>query len=173
MTRLRIVLSLFTVAAAAGCGSTVDRPSAVKVMNAALGGTIAADGQVVSADWTPTGGAVDVTLTNKVGSGSAHIVGAVQHANGVVDTKLDVTFSNWNDPIAGITLDGALHEAGTFSTVLPLAGKVSLDGALVSSGAVAATVDFDLQGSYSPSGFSIKGDVGGQSMNASFSVSAP
>src|SRR5262249_53064756 len=162
MTRVQLVVSLCALAVTAGCGSTVDHPSAVKVMNAALGGTIAADGQVVNANWTPTGGNVDVTLTNPVGSGSAHIVGPLQHANGAVSTTLDVTFTQWHDPVANITLDGALHEAGTFSTVAPLTGDVKLDGALTSTGSVAATVDFDLHGSYAPTGFSVTGDVGGQ-----------
>jgi hypothetical protein len=173
MTRLQLFVSLCALASAAGCGSSVDHASAVKVMNSALGGTIAADGQIVKADWTPTGGAVDVTLTNPVGSGSAHVLGTLQHGNGAVSTTLDVTFTKWNDPIAGITLDGALHEAGTFSTVAPLTGDVKLDGALATTGSVAATVDFDLHGSYAPTGFSVSGDVGGNSMNASFSISAP
>lgn len=157
----------------AGCGSTVDHPSAVKVMNSALGGTIAADGQVVSTDWTPTGGDVDVTLTNPVGSGSAHVVGTLSKGSGAVSETVDVTFTQWHDPVANLTLDGALHEAGNFATVAPLAGDVVLDGALTASGSVDAKVDVDLKGSYSPSGFSVAGDVGGQSLSASFSISAP
>ncbi len=171
MRTLASFVPLFALAA--GCGSTVDHPSAVKVMNAAIGGTISADGQIVSADWTPTGGDVDITLTNPIASGNAHIVGTLAHGSDGVTTTLDVTFVHWSDPVANLTLDGALHEAGSFSTVAPLAGDVKLDGALTTTGSVAAHVDFDVHGSYAPSGFSVSGDVGGQSVSASFSITAP
>ena len=173
MRRLTSLASLIALAAVAGCGNTVDHDSAVKVMNSALGATVAGDGQVVKADWTATGGDVDATLTNLAGSGSAHVTGSLHAVNGVVTTALDVSLTSWHDALANITLDGTLHEAGSFSAVAPLAGNVTLDGALAATGAVNATVDFDLQGSYSPIGFAIKGDVGGNGMSASFGVTGP
>ena len=174
MTRLHLMLQLVSLVGLtlAGCGgATVDHPSAVKVMNAALGATMSADGKVVNANATPTSAQVDITLTNPLGSGTAQVAGAVANNAGVVSTTLDVTFSHWTDPVANVTLDGALHEAGSFSTVAPLAGDVKLTGALAASGAVNGAVDFDLAGSYGPGGLSISGDVGGQSMSSSFTVS--
>lgn len=172
MLRLTLLGSVCLLAMAAGCSKPVDHDSAVKVMNSALTGTIAADGQVVSVDWTKTAGHVDLVVTNTLGNGSAHVVGTIEHNGSVTTTSVDVTFDAWTDPVHHVTLDGALHEAGTFSAPLPLAGDVTLTGALVASGSVDATVDFDLHGSYSPSGFAVKGDIGGNAVNASFQVSA-
>ena len=175
MLRLRLLtlgsVSLFALAS--GCSNGVDHASAVKVMSSALTGTVAADGQTVSADWTASGGQVHATLTNPAGSGTADVAGTVTKSGNTTSETIDVTFHAWSDPVNHVTLDGALHEAGTFSSPLPLTGDVTLSGALSASGDVNATVDFDLHGSYSPSGFSVTGDVGGQSMNGSFQVSAP
>ena len=169
---LLTVGSLSLLAMASGCSNGVDHASAVKVMSSALTGTVAADGQTVSADWTASGGQVHATLTNPVGSGTADVSGTVTKNGSTTSETIDVTFHAWNDPVNHVTLDGSLHEAGTFSSPLPLSGDVSLTGALAVSGDVDATVDFDLHGSYSPSGFSVTGDVGGQSMNGSFQVAA-
>jgi hypothetical protein len=173
MLRLTMLGSLCLIALAAGCGSSVDHDSAVKVMNSALTGTIAADGQVVHVDWTGSNGNVDVTLTNTLGTGTAHVVGTVTRNGNTTTESIDVTFTQWHDNIHNVTLDGTLHEAGTFSAPLPLSGDVTVTGAVAASGSVNATVDFDLHGSYSPTGFAVKGDVGGNVLNASFNVSAP
>jgi hypothetical protein len=162
MLRLTSIGSVLLLALASGCGGGVDHASAVKVMNSALTGTIAADGATVSVQLAPNGGHVDATV-NSLGGGSAHVVGTVVRANGVLTTNVDVTFKDWIDPLAHVTLNGALHEAGTFSSPLPLAGDVEISGALAATGDVNATVDFDLHGKYSLSGFSVTGEVGGQS----------
>ncbi len=173
MLRLTIVGSLGLLALAGGCSNNnVDHASAVKVMSSALTGTVAADGQVVTVDWTGSAGHVDVALTNTVGMGSAHVTGSVVHNGNLIDETVDVAFDNWTDPVEHVTLNGTLHEAGTFSAPLPLDGNVSLTGALAASGAVDATVDFDLHGSYSPTSFTVNGDVGGNAI-ASFQISAP
>jgi hypothetical protein len=172
MLRLLSLGSLLAFALAAGCSNGVDHASAVKVMNSALTGTVAADGQVVSVDWTAAGGHLDVAVTNLAGSGSAQVAGTVVRNGAVTSTTLDVTFHDWTDPLSHVTLNGSLHEAGTFSSPLPLVGDVQLSGALAATGDVVATVDFDLHGSYSPTGFSVTGDVGGQSMSGGVQISA-
>ena len=170
MTRLMMLGSLCLLALAAGCGNSVDHDQAVTVMSSALTGTVAADGQVVNVDWTKAGGQVDVMLTNHAGSGTAQLTGSVVRNGSVTTTTVDVAFQNWNDPIHNVTLNGTLHEAGTFSAPLPLAGDVTLTGALAATGSVTATVDFDVHGTYSPTGFAVKGDVGGNSIDVQVAV---
>jgi hypothetical protein len=164
MLRLTSLGSLFLVALASGCGNNVDHASAVKVMNSALSGTIAAGGQVVSVETNANGGTVDASLTNLLGGGTAHVTGTVTHNGNMTTIDVDVTFKDWTDPLAHVTLNGALHEAGTFASPLPTAGDIDLSGALAVTGDVNATVDFDLHGKYSPTGLSVNGDVGGQSI---------
>ena len=173
MLRLISIGSICAIALAAGCSNHVDHDSAVTVMSSALTGTVAADGQVVHVDWTSAGGHVDVALTNTAGSGSAQVVGTVTKNASTTSESIDVTFNQWHDAIHNVTLDGTLHEAGTFSAPLPLSGDVTLTGAVAASGSVNATVDFDLKGSYSPSGFAVNGDVGGNVINASLQIAAP
>ena len=156
--------SILLIGLACGCGNNVDHASAVKVMSSALTGTVAADGQLVSVTLNPAGGHVEATLNNLVGTGTATVTGTVTHNGNLTTTNVDVTFKDWSDPVAHVTLNGALHEAGTFSSPLPLAGDVELTGALAATGDVNATVDFDLHGKYSLSGFSVTGSVGGQSL---------
>ena len=176
MIRLRplhpVVLagSLALTLAAAGCGNSVDHDSAVKVMNLALSGTIAADGQVVSVNVQPNGGTVTAALTNPLGKGTATIDGSLLVANNVTTTKLDVALDDWEAPLQNLTLHGSLHEAGDFSSPLPLIGDVTLKGALEASGDINATVDFDLHGTYSLTGFKVTGDVGGQSMGSGIEI---
>jgi hypothetical protein len=172
MLRLLTLGSLFLFALTSGCGNSVDHASAVKVMGSALTATVAADGQVASVDWNASGGHLDVALTNKAGSGSAQVTGTVVRNGSVTSTTLDVTLKDWTDPLNHVTLNGSLHEVGTFSAPLPLAGDVQLNGALAATGDVVATVDFDLHGTYAPTGFSVTGDVGGQSMSGGFQISA-
>lgn len=172
MHRLLAPAPLLLLALAAGCGDHVDHASAVKVMNSALTGTVAADGQVVNVDWTAQGGHVDVALTNKAGTGTAQISGTVVRNGSTTTETVDVAFKDWSDPLNRVTLNGTLHEAGTFSAPVPLTGDVTVTGALASTGDVVATVDFDLHGTYAPTGFSVTGDVGGNSMNGSFGISA-
>jgi hypothetical protein len=172
MLRLVSLGSVCLLALAAGCGNSVDHASAVKVMNSALTGTVTADGQLVKLDWTPSGGHLDVAVTNPVGTGSAEVVGTVTRNGNVTNETVDITFKQWNDPVHHVTLDGVLHETGAFSSPLPLSGDVQLSGALAVSGDVNATVDFDLAGNYSPSGFKISGDVGGNTIDGSFSLSS-
>jgi hypothetical protein len=172
MIRLMTIGCISLFALASGCGDHVDHASAVKVMNSALTGTVAADGQMVNVDITKNAGHVDVTLTNLAGTGSAQVTGNITRNGNTTTENVDVTFKDWSDPLNHVTLNGALHEAGTFSAPLPLSGDVTLTGALSSTGDVVATVDFDLHGTYSPTGFAVTGDVGGNSMNTSFQVSA-
>ena len=164
MTRLLKLVCILALAAA-GCGNSVDHDSAVKVMSSALTGTVAADGQMVSVDWTKSAGKVDITLTNHAGSGTAQLSGTAVRNGNVTTTNVDIAFQNWTDPVANVTLNGSLHESGTFSAPLPLTGDVTVTGALASTGSVNATVDFDLHGTYSPTGFAVKGDVGGNSID--------
>jgi hypothetical protein len=168
MLRLLALGSLFLLA----CGNGVDHASAVKVMTAALTATAAGDGQAASLDLAATGGHLDVALTNLAGTGSGHVTGTVVRNHGVTSTTVDVELTNWSDPIEHVTLDGSLHEIGSFSSSLPLVGDVQLSGALAATGDVVATVDFDLHGSYSPAGFSVTGEVGGQGMSTSVQLAA-
>ncbi|HEX4460600.1 MAG TPA: hypothetical protein VIA18_21625 [Polyangia bacterium] len=156
--------------AAAGCGNSVDHDSAVKVMNLALTGTVAADGQVVSVNLQPNGGTVTASLTNLLGKGTANIDGSLLVANNVTSTKLDVALDDWQDPLQNLTLQGSLHEVGDFTSPLPLIGDVKLTGALAASGSINATVDFDLHGTYSLTGLHVTGDVGGQSMGSGIEI---
>ncbi|HEX6838285.1 MAG TPA: hypothetical protein VF334_17030 [Polyangia bacterium] len=168
------MLRLITIAslvALAGCGSQVDHDSAVKVASSALTGTVAADGQVVHVDWSGSAGHVDVALTNPAGMGSAQVTGIVTKSGSSTTETIDVDFSDWTDPLEHVTLNGTLHEAGTFSAPLPLTGDATITGALSSSGSVNATVDFDVHGTYAPSGFAVTGDVGGNSIDVQ--VGAP
>jgi hypothetical protein len=142
----------------------------VKVTNSALTGIAAAETHVIVTNANPTGGHIDVTLTNIGGTGSAHVVGDVVKNGNVVSTKLDVTFDHWTDAETNITLDGGLHEVGTFSAPLPLSGDVEVTGALAASGSVSGTVDFDVKGSYSASGVSVNGHVGGQSIDVNLGI---
>lgn len=171
MTRLLSLTTLVVLAVASGCSSNVDHASAQKVMTSALAATVAADGQVVNANVTPTSAQVDLTLTNPTGSGSAQIVGAVNKNGTTITSAVDVTFNQWVDPIANLTLNGSLHEAGTFSSAAPIMGDIKLDGALSVSGSVNAAVDFNIDGSYGPTGLNISGQVGGQALSAGISVS--
>jgi hypothetical protein len=120
----------------------------------------------------PSGGSIDVTVTNPAGTGSAHLVGTATKTQSALTTAVDITFNKWTDAESKITLDGALHETGTFAEPLPLSGNVELSGALTASGPVSGAVDFDVKGNYSPSGFSVSGNVGGQSVSATLNVAA-
>jgi len=168
MLRLLTIGSLFVFVS--GCGNHVDHDSAVKVMNSALTATVAADGHVVALDWKPNGVQLDAALTNPAG-GNAQVSGTVERNGSVTNTKVDVAFHDWVDPVHHVTLNGTLHEVGTFTAPLPLAGDVKIDGALAVTGDVAATVDFDVHGSYGPTGFSVTGDVGGNTINGGIQIS--
>jgi hypothetical protein len=171
MLRSTALGSIWLLALAAGCGNNVDHASAVKVMNLALTGTVAADGQVVSVDVDASAGKIDVGLTDSSGNGSAQVKGTITHKGTITSTTVDVTFKDWTDPLSHVTLNGSLHEAGSFSSALPLLGDIKLTGALAATGDVVGTVDFDLQATYSLLGLSVKGDVGGQSMNGGIDIS--
>jgi hypothetical protein len=171
MIRSTALGSICLLALAAGCSNSVDHASAVKVMNLALTGTVAADGQVVSVNVDASKGQLDVALTDSTGSGSAEVTGEVKHKGTITTTTVDVTFKDWTDPLNHVTLNGSLHEAGSFSSALPLLGDVKLTGALAATGDVVGTVDFDLQATYSLLGLSVKGDVGGNSMNGGIDIS--
>ena len=171
MSRLVVLTSFVSFALAAGCSKPVDHQSAVKVMSSALTGTLAADGKVVAVDWQPSGGHIDATVTN-IGGGSAAVTGTWAHNGSVTSTKVDITFQNWTDALNHVTLNGQLHEVGTFSSAVPLAGDVQLSGDLAATGDVVATVDFDLHANYSLSGVTVTGDVGGNSMSGGVTISA-
>ena len=164
MPRLAMIGTVCLLALA-GCGNSVDHDSAVKVASSALTVTGNANGQVVQIDTTKNGGQVDIMLTNHAGTGTAHVTGTIARNGNVTTTTVDVTLQNWHDPVENVTLDGTLHEAGTFSALSPIAGDVTVNGALSSTGAVHATVDFDVHGSYSATGFAVNGDVGGNTIN--------
>jgi hypothetical protein len=166
MTRLLAFGSLFVFALASGCNNGLDHDSAVKVASSALNGTVAADVHVMAGN-----GSVDVTIDNPNGTGSAHVTGTSTKNGNMLDTKLEVVFTHWTDSAANITLDGSLHEVGTFAAPLPLSGNVQLTGALAASGSVSGSADFDLTGSYSAGGFSVSGQVGGQSIDVSVKLS--
>jgi hypothetical protein len=161
--------SLLVLALASGCNNGLDHASAVKVMNSALTGTHAAEAHVITWNSSPSAGQIDVTLTNPVG-GSAHLVGNAAKTASDLTTTFDLTLTQWVDLENNITLDGALHEAADFSQPLPVNGSVQLTGDLTASGAIKGAVDFDLKGSYSPTGFNVSGQVGGQSISATVSL---
>jgi hypothetical protein len=171
MLRLLSIAPLF-VLAIAGCSNNVDHATAQKVMTSALTASATANGKVTGASWTPSAAQVNISVTNPIAAGTATITGSASAANGVVTTNVDITLNHWVDPVENITLDGSLHEAGSFTTGLPLAGSVQIDGAIAASGSVNATVDLTLKGSYGPSGVSVDGSVGGNVINGSVSLSA-
>jgi hypothetical protein len=166
MHRLLSFGPLLILAIASGCNNGLDHDSAVKVMGSALKGTAAAEAHVMTSN---ANGQIDITLTNTQGSGSAHLVGTTTKTGNMVSTTFDLTFNHWTDDESKITLDGALHEAATFETPLPLSGSVQLTGTLSASGAVTGAADFDLKGSYSSAGLSVTGQVAGQTINITFS----
>jgi hypothetical protein len=163
MNRLFSFGSAVMLAVMSGCGggTTLDHDSAVKVMSSALSATASADAKVTASSGN---GAIDITVTNPKGTGSVHVVGTAAKANGALSTTLDITFDKWADAETGITLDGALHEDGSLAVPLPVSGNVNLVGNLAASGTVSGSVDFDVKGSYSPSGLNVDGHVGGQSI---------
>jgi hypothetical protein len=161
---MRLVLPLgISALLLVGCNSGLDQQSATKVMTSALTGTASAQAQFKPTA-NNTNGSVDVTLTNPAGSGSAHVTGSATQTSNGWNVTFDITFSGWTDLATNVTLDGALHETASFTTMSPFVGDVKLTGNVKASGAVQASVDFDVDASYSPTAVHVDGDVGGASL---------
>jgi hypothetical protein len=168
MRRLNSLGPLLILALAPGCNNSLDHNQAVQVMGSALTATGTADAHVMSSG---ADAQLDLTITNTHGTGTAHAVGTTTKSGDTVTTTFDVTFSHWTDAESHITLDGSLHESAVFSSPVPLTGTVEVSGALAASGAVNGSVDFDVKGSYSSTGFSVSGQVGGQAIDVMLGVS--
>jgi hypothetical protein len=155
--------------ALAGCNSGLDQQSAAKVMTSALTGTGAAQMQLTPQNGQ-TNASFDGDIQNPAGTGSAHVTGnATQTASGW-NVTFDITFNHWADAATGVTLDGALHEAASFTTMSPYVGQVTVTGTVNATGAVQASVDFDMNVSYSPTQYQVAGHVGGASVNATVNL---
>ena len=169
LATLMIVALAGMAVALGGCNNGLDQQSATKVMSSALTGTGAAQMQL-----TPKNGAtsasVDADIQNPDGSGSAHVTGAATQTGSGWNVTFDITFSHWADLATGVTLDGALHENASFTTMSPFVGQVSVTGNVTASGAVQGSVDFDMNVSYSPTQYQVAGHVGGASVNATVNL---
>jgi hypothetical protein len=163
-----VPLGIFMLVAA-GCSGGLDQQSATKVMSSALTGTANAQLQL-----KPTNGATNASfdgqIQNPAGSGSAHVTGAASSTASGWDVNFDITFDHWTDLASNVTLDGALHESASFTTMSPLVGSVKITGNLTASGAVQSAVGFDLAVDYSPTKYQVKGNVGGASLDASVAL---
>jgi hypothetical protein len=150
--------------AIAGCGSSVDQQSAVKVMSTALTGTGQAQAKLMPASGSSTA-SYNGTVTNPAGSGSATVSGTATQNGSAWSFVFDITYNHWTDAASNVTIDGALHETANFSSLNPLLGSFSLTGMLTASGAVQAHVDFNLSAVYSTTSIKITGNVGGNSVD--------
>jgi len=157
------------VVALTGCTSGLDQQSAAKVMTSALTGTGAAQMQL-----TPKNGAanasIDADIQNPAGTGSAHVTGSATQTGSGWNVTFDITFTKWSDVGTNVTLDGALHEAASFTTMSPFVGQVAVTGSVTASGAVQGSVDFDVNVGYSPTQYQVTGHVGGASVNATVNL---
>jgi hypothetical protein len=163
MTRLLPFVCLLGLV---GCSPSVDQQSSVKVMGAALVGTGQAQSQIMSSA-TASGSQFDAQVTNPAGSGSAHVSGSATSSAGSWTSAFDITYAHWLDAASNITLDGSLHESASFTSLDPIVGTAHLTGMLQASGAVQAEVDFDLSVTYTATGYSVTGSIGGNSINVS------
>jgi hypothetical protein len=166
---MRLITAALAVIAIAGCNNGMDQQSATKVMSSALIGT----GQA-QAQFKPTNGqtnaSFDGTITNPAGSGSAHVTGSAVDNNGTWTVNFDITYTNWTDLAANVTLNGSLHESASFTTMSPLVGSVKITGDVAATGSVQGTADFDLAVDYSPTKYQVSGHVGGASLDASVNL---
>ena len=162
---MKKILAVF-VLSLVGCGPSVDQQSAVKVMGAALNGTNQAQTQLQQS-MNGASATFSGSIANPAGTGSATVNGNItQSANAFAET-FDIAYAQWDDVASGITVNGSLHEDANFSSLNPPVGSAHLNGALDATGAVKATVDFDLTMSYTTSSVQITGNVGGNSINVS------
>ncbi|HWE30071.1 MAG TPA: hypothetical protein VHB97_18805 [Polyangia bacterium] len=165
---MRLVLaSVFVMLA--GCNSGLDQQSAAKVMSSALTGTASAQTQLKPMNGA-TNASFDGDIQNPAGSGSAHVTGSTTSTSNGWNVTFDITFSHWTDLATNVTLDGALHETASFTTMSPFVGSVAITGSVTASGAVQSSVDFDVDVSYSPTQYQVAGHVGGASVNASVNL---
>jgi hypothetical protein len=163
----RIVTTLFALSLA-GCGPSVDQQSAVKVMGAALNGTNQAQTQLQQS-MSGSSATFNGEITNPAGTGSAQVNGSITSSANAFAETFDIAYAHWNDVASGVILDGTLHEDASFSSLNPPIGSAHLNGALIASGTVEATVDFDVTSSYQTGSVQITGNVGGNSINISAS----
>ncbi len=165
---MRLALASFVIALA-GCNSGLDQQSATKVMSSALVGTSSAQMQL-----KPMNGAANASfdgdIQNPAGSGSAHVTGTAMSTTNGWNVTFDITFNHWADAASGVTLDGSLHETASFTTTSPFVGAVTVTGTVMASGAVQASVDFDVGVTYSPTQYQVAGHVGGTSVNATVNL---
>ena len=152
-----------------GCNSGLDQQSATKVMTSALTGTASAQAQFKPTN-NNSNASFDGTITNPAGSGSAHVTGTATQATNGWNVTFDITFTGWTDPAQNVTLDGALHETASFTTMSPFVGDVKITGNVQASGSVQGSVDFNVDASYSPTSVHVDGDVGGASLKIDLGV---
>jgi hypothetical protein len=138
-------------------------------MSSALTGTAAAQAQ-----FKPTtnnsNASFDGDIQNPAGTGSAHVTGSATQSSSGWDVKFDISFNQWTDLATNVTLNGALHETASFTTMSPFVGNVAITGSLAATGAVQSSVDFDVAVDYSPTKYDVVGHVGGASINASINL---
>ncbi len=159
-------LVIVLAAVATGCGPSVDQQSAAKVMTATFSGVGQAQGKIMPAAGQ-TSASFNGSVTNPSGTGSATVNGsATQNGTSWAET-VDITFVNWSDPATGVTVNGALHESATFSSMNPLSGTASVSGDVKSSGSVNADVGIDIKATYNAGAFTLDGDVGGNTIHIS------
>jgi hypothetical protein len=144
-------------------------PGYAQVMSSALTGTGAAQMQLVPKNGA-TNASFDGDIQNPAGSGSAHVTGTATSTGSGWNVSFDITFDHWTDLASNVTLDGALHETASFTTMSPFVGNVSVTGNVAASGAVQASVDFDVAVSYSPTQYQVAGHVGGTSVDATVNL---
>ena len=166
---MRLVLASLMMVAVGGCNSGLDQQSAAKVMSSALTGTATAQAQ-----FKPTtnnsNASFDGDIQNPAGTGSAHVTGSAVQSSSGWDVKFDISFNQWTDLASNVTLNGALHETASFTTMSPFVGNVAITGSLAATGAVQSSVDFDVAVDYSPTRYDVVGHVGGASINASVNL---
>jgi hypothetical protein len=159
-----LFLALATVAT--GCGPSVDQQSAAKVMTATFSGVGQAQTKFMP-QAGQTSASFNGTVTNPNGTGSATVSGSATQNGSAWSLTFDETFSNWSDPALGVTVNGALHESASFTTMNPLTGTANVSGDVHSTGSVNADVGIDITATYNAGAFTLDGNVGGNTLHIS------
>jgi hypothetical protein len=151
---------------ATGCGGSVNQQSAAKVMTAAFTGVGQAQAKLQPAAGQNSA-SFNGSITNPSGTGSATVSGSATQNGSAWSVTFDETFSNWSDPASGVTVNGALHESASFTTMSPLNGTASVSGDITASGSVNADVGIDITATYNAGAFTLDGNVGGNTIHIS------
>lgn len=166
---MRLLVPFAFLALVAGCNNGLDQQSATKVMSSALTGTGRAQTML-----EPKSGQTNATfngaIQNPSGSGSATVSGTTTQQGSAWQMAFDIAFAQWHDLGTNVTLDGALHESASWTTMSPLVGSVTITGHLQATGAVQGAVDFNLSVSYSATQYVVTGNVGGSTVNVTVTL---